>query len=122
MSSGTDYLIIIRSRFGKEISRVDFDADFTVFGYNEEIGSPFVFTLPFPGFAKKDGTIELVKNGRVLESRTISRNRPSISINDIREVDSVTFAVDISAFDKDEDELDYMVTYTPDDEMFFDIG
>ena len=121
VSDGDDYSIIIRSKFGNELSRVDFDANFSAFGDSEEIVSPFIFTLPFPQFAKRANVIEFVKNGKVIETRKISRKQPSISVIDIRPIDSTTFAVDLSVSDKDGDVLDYAVTYTPHGEMFFDI-
>lgn len=114
--SGDDYSIIILSKSGKELSRVDFDADFIELGKGGDIGSPFVFKMPFSKTAKK---IELRKNGRILESRKISKRQPSVSITNISQVDSTTYKVNINAFDKDKDTLNYLISYTPDGERFF---
>ena len=117
-SSGDDYSITILSKPGKELSRVDFNADFIELGSGGDIGSPFAFKMPFSKKAKK---IEFRKNGRILESRKISKRRPSVSITNISQVDSTTYKVDINAFDRDKDTLNFLVSYTPDGEGFFTV-
>lgn len=117
-SSGDDYSIIILSKSGKELSRVDFDADFMELGKGGEIGSPFVFKMPFSKKAKK---IEFRENGRILESRKVSKSRPSVSITNISKVDPTTYKVNINAFDRDKDTLNYSISYTPDGDRFFTI-
>jgi len=117
-SSGDDYSIVILSKSGKELSRVDFDADFMELGEGGDIGSLFVFKMLFSKKAKK---IELRKNGRILESRKVSKRRPSVSITNISKVDLTTYTVNINAFDKDKDTLNFLISYTPDGDRFFDV-